>query len=306
MLLSVTAALLLLAFQPMRAPNPNRAAKGNSAQVAPQKERPDQADNSPKEQAPSVSKVPAAQEKEPKVVPDSKNGNKANEGTQIQRNLEIFTGLLVVVGFLQVIVLVWQTCIFLKTLRTINLQARIYERQRIQMVNAGEQTEQIIEQMRDTAHRQLRAYVLVWAAQIKFKNLNAPEVQVHFKNFGQTPAYQLHGWISIWIGEYPLKISLPQPPSDFRKGTETLGPSRSTMFTASKNPAVSAQFVPLLGTARGTIFIYGEVSYIDAFGHSRKTRYRLMHGGSEPAHTFTKDGILTALLKPDTEGNESD
>jgi hypothetical protein len=61
-----------------------------------------------------------------------------------------------------------------------------------------------VRQMRDTAEKQLRAYVCVDSAVLRFPQPDVPEAQVHFRNCGQTPAYGVRGWIHTWFAEYPL------------------------------------------------------------------------------------------------------
>jgi hypothetical protein len=209
-----------------------------------------------------------------------------------------FSCLLVIVGALQI----W---LLQRQLRTIDRQTNIAEQQRTQMVQAGEQTERIINQMRDTAQRQLRAYVCVSSALLKFLRPEVPEIQVHFKNCGQTPAYELRGWIHIWVEEYPLKVLLPQPTEDLRKGVDILGPNRESIFVIAKDPPVPTQSLRLLGTMSGTIYVYGEIRYTDVFGEKRWTKYRLIYGGVLGARNRTVDGVVTALLNPDVEGNEA-
>ena len=87
-----------------------------------------------------------------------------------------------------------------------------------------------VDQMHNTAEKQLRAYVCVDSALLKFPQPDVPEAQVHFKNCGQTPAYDLRGWIHTWFAEYPLKEVLPTAPDDLRKGTETVAPGRKSTF----------------------------------------------------------------------------
>jgi len=196
----------------------------------------------------------------------------------------VFAGLLVIVGALGV-------GYAIKTLRAIERQADLLAEQ--------------ISLMRDTAQRQLRAYVLVSAALLKFKRPDVPEVQVHFKNFGQTPAYEMDGWIGMYIGDYPLASILPPAPYNLRKGKEPLAPGRVSIHIIPRDPPIPAEYVRLLGTPQGTIYVYGEIRYKDAFKADRYLKYRLIHGGLEAAKTFEKDGVLCALLKPDTEGNEA-
>jgi hypothetical protein len=159
------------------------------------------------------------------------------------------------------------------------------------------QTKRSVDIAADTAQRELRAYVNVDSAKIDFERPSAPEVTVVLRNFGQTPAYDMRQWIHIWIEEYPLRVDLPTPPADFRKAKDILAPRRRAMVFITKDPPVSAEEVPLLGTLQGTIYVYGEVRYRDAFGHDRWTKYRLIYGGLE--------GVRPGLLEPDTEGNEA-
>jgi len=196
----------------------------------------------------------------------------------------IFSGLLVVVGFLQV----WLLC---GTLRTVRRQAGLLAEQ--------------ISLMRDTAQRQLRAYVLVSAALLKFKRPDVPEAQIHFKNFGQTPAYEMDGWIGMYIGDYPPAGILPPAPYNLRKGKEPLAPGRASIHIIPRDPPIQIEYLRLLGTPQGTIYVYGEIRYKDAFNADRYLKYRLMYGGPEPVKTFEKDGVLCALLKADAEGNEA-
>jgi hypothetical protein len=194
------------------------------------------------------------------------------------------------------------------TLQAIRRQAAIMEQQIIQAAEAGKQTDQIIATTRDTAQRQLRAYVLVSSALLKFKEPGIPEAQVHFRNFGQTPAYDFHGWVGMYIGDFPLAASLPPAPGNLQMGHEPLPPGRVSIHVISRFPPVQPQLVPLLGTIEGTIYVYGEMSYRDAFGNARSLRYRLLYGGREGVQPVKNtEGLITGyLLKADLEGNEAD
>jgi hypothetical protein len=152
--------------------------------------------------------------------------------------------------------------------------------------------------MQDTAERQLRAYVGVSDSSIHGVETGAPEAIVNFKNFGQTPAYDVRMWIHIWITEHPLTEVLPEAPEDLPKATSVLYPGSHLSFFMPKEPPVPAEHIHLLGTAEGTIYVYGGITYRDAFDRRRTTKFRLMYGGQEPPRD--------TRLSHDTEGNESD
>lgn len=149
----------------------------------------------------------------------------------------------------------------------------------------------------DTAQKQLRAYVCVSSAKISFEIAGAPEVQVVLKNCGQTPAHDLRCWIHIWIEDYPLKVLLPVPPSDFPMAVSVLEPGGHLLSAIKKDPPVRPCALALLGTPQGTVYVYGQVTYKDVFSVERITRYRLIYGGNEPARR--------QHMMPDIEGNEA-
>ncbi len=174
----------------------------------------------------------------------------------------------------------------------------VYFRQLVEMRKSADAARDYARIASDTAQRQLRAYVNVDSAAIDLTHPAAPKATVVFKNFGHTPAYDVQIWIHMWIEVHPLAIDLPTPPANFRMGKDILAPGRPRISQITKYPPVSPEAVPLLGTPQGTIYVYGEVRYRDAFGNDRWTKYRLIWGGPE--------GVpLTSSLQADSEGNEA-
>jgi hypothetical protein len=153
----------------------------------------------------------------------------------------------------------------------------------------GSQLRRTVKTMDSTAIRQLRAYVLVAGGEIKFPNPGTPEAQLVLRNFGQTPAHNVRVWIHMWIERYPLRVGLPTPPADFRMATSILPPGGHTNMFIPKEPPVPSQAIHLLGTPAGTIYVYGEIQYVDVFQITRSTKYRLIYGGPEGA----RDGRMS-------------
>jgi hypothetical protein len=173
-------------------------------------------------------------------------------------------------------------------------------------LTSSETAKATLAQMRDTSERQLRAYICLESAILKFPEPDVPEAQIHLKNCGQTPASEVRGWIHTWFAEYPLDEIPPTAPEDLLKGTQTLAPGRISIYVTPKKPPLPAQYLNLLGTRKFTLYVYGEVRYKDIFGRERYTKYRLIYGGTEGTRKTTgKDGSEQWLLKPDTEGNEA-
>jgi hypothetical protein len=158
-------------------------------------------------------------------------------------------------------------------------------------------TQQALRHAEETAERQLRAYVHISRAGIKFDPPESPEWHLEIKNFGQTPAYEVSQWTHIWITDRPLKEPLPIPAADFKTAKSILAPGNHEIMQWTKEPPIPTASLPLIGTPVGTIYIYGEIKYVDAFKKQRFTKYRLFFGDSIRAGT--------CMLMPDSEGNEA-
>lgn len=182
-------------------------------------------------------------------------------------------------------------CIAIATLRRIERQAKT--------------AEDTLQLMNETAIRQLRAYISVDGASLRTKEANKIEASVTFKNCGQTPAYRVEPWISLRFEEHPLQIELPPPPADYAITKNTVGPQGAVTLTARIELLKMTDMI--LGTPACTAFVYGCVTYKDAFDKTRHTRLRLIYGGPEGTHsTVDKDGNEVMMLMQDGEGNDAD
>jgi hypothetical protein len=161
--------------------------------------------------------------------------------------------------------------------------------------------------MRDSSERQLRAYVYVDSAMVKFDRPGAPEAQVHFKNFGQTPAFDVQAWIHMYIGPYPLNTVLQPAPPGTPMGKEPMAPGRASAHAIRLSPPVEPS-TPF-GTRAAAVYVHGEITYKDAFGLKRETKYRLICGLDAPRPVPKRkddvDVFTHYFMQADTEGNEA-
>jgi hypothetical protein len=168
--------------------------------------------------------------------------------------------------------------------------------------------------MWSTARRQLRAYVVTELGYIvnvadplpgpgpmpqtnaRIIYPNGPVAQVQIKNTGQTPAFEVRHWGNICIMEFPLKSRLPSKAAEVIPIASILGPNISSTKRIEFPPLLTPQ--QLIDLRKGTIaiYVYGEITYRDAFKRPRITKYRLMHhmmGGVIGVSTdlnFAEDG----------------
>jgi hypothetical protein len=165
----------------------------------------------------------------------------------------------------------------------------------------------MLDTMRDTAIRDQRAYVCLSHAKIEFRQERAPEIQVYMKNFGKTPAYDVRWKIGTIISGYPWPSNFPKLP-DFPTAVSVFAPGGDPhIMVIRQNPPVSEQIAEILGTPQATLWVFGTVTYRDAFGKPHFTNYRLMFGGMEKVPLRqSPQGYKVALLKTDREGNDAD
>jgi hypothetical protein len=133
---------------------------------------------------------------------------------------------------------------------------------------------------RETAERQLRAYVLPSGAEILNMVVGStPLARVEIKNFGQTPAYDLthiHGFAFL---NWPLDEELPPPKSPIQTSRTFLGPGGTGTGVRPADRIFSAGANDDVINRTMAFYVYGEIIYKDAFGRRRTTQYRYFHTG---------------------------
>jgi hypothetical protein len=159
------------------------------------------------------------------------------------------------------------------------------------------------ELLQDSAQRDLRAYLGVANVYLTYADSPVPKGQVAISNFGKTPAYKVRQWIGIAIGPYPLAAELTKCP--YEGSVSIISPTvQHQGVVPIKKPIPPGMTI---GTMENTVYVYGQVTYEDAFGHTRNTSYRYIYGGSEGASVFRNDkGVLFGVMKTDVAGNEAD
>ena len=105
-------------------------------------------------------------------------------------------------------------------------------------------------------------------------------------------------WFAIAIEPAPLVRALPEPAADLRRATSILAPGAEQVLIIETAGWFPGKDIKHLGSDRHTPYVYGEITYPDAFDGSRRTRFRLACRG--------RDVFDRLRLVPDTEGNEAD
>jgi hypothetical protein len=159
--------------------------------------------------------------------------------------------------------------------------------------------------MRDTARRQLRAYMLPSTFSIFEGSTMSPPMPnrandifyvVEMKNFGQTPAYRMLSWARMEVIEPINEDKLIVPPlADVSSTTVPFngGTSKSRWF----DRALSAAEIADIQSGVRYIYIHGRIEYRDVYGKQRYSNFRVAYSGLFPP-------VNAAMVFRD-KGNES-
>ena len=152
--------------------------------------------------------------------------------------------------------------------------------------NSAEAAERTVKIMKDTAEKQLRAYVAVLNTEIV--NNASPaipgrHVSIWMKNFGQTPATAIDYWIITAPEKFPLEINLVKPPGTTVHRAGVIAPDHVFEVCAKIPLLTNGQEREI--TATHALYVYGEFHYTDAFSRRQVSPFRYMRrGGINWAH----------------------
>jgi len=136
---------------------------------------------------------------------------------------------------------------------------------------------------RDTAARQLRAYVSIETVAISTLMIGqVPMFTATFKNFGQTPA---HAFDIISFSTY---ITATDPDPDLPVLASSNAPSSLAPGSNSKSYtrlpyAWNQTLDQQLAAGQIRIVLFGRAQYTDIFGNLHSTGFKLYHGNNAPA-----------------------
>jgi hypothetical protein len=133
-----------------------------------------------------------------------------------------------------------------------------------------------------TAEMQLRAYVFLDPEKI-FENLSVavgeqPHGMLRVKNFGLTPAYKLIALHATANGPWPLPDDTDLTIQPTEEGAQIAAPGAVTFWGFGPTPngtVVTAEDFAAFRSGRHRFYVYGRITYEDAFGKPRYTNFCL-------------------------------
>jgi hypothetical protein len=133
----------------------------------------------------------------------------------------------------------------------------------------------------DTARRQLRAYI---AAPVQSEVRHFPLRTLSilgFKNSGQTPAHDVSVWATSAVAVYPLEERPTAPARTVGEGASVgvVGPSEPFHCEFDPEAPVTKDEWEQVVAGKCAFFLYGELSYRDAFGKQHLTTFCRFYRG---------------------------
>lgn len=179
-----------------------------------------------------------------------------------------FTFLLVVVGGVQVGLFVWQLSLIRKSLDDAKIQA--------------EAARGMLQTMRETAERQMRAYLYVEKTTFSFLPDGNCGVTFRIKNCGQTPAHKvkLQNLVKVvdWNDGDPEIPELTFDVDDIEL-LGSIAPSGDYYEYEVRSPEI-IDFSTLVRDSTRAVYLVGDVSYATVFDTDQSTKFRYMIGGT--------------------------
>jgi len=272
--------------------------KGQSAPLSPPKERIAKTDSSQngKKQPESAQnqKAPVeltAADIEEEPAPCDEACQQGRRNLEIQGKLQWFTGVLAVVGVLQVGTMIWQAFLLWQTRGDIHTQAEWMK------TSAGHMKEQTAILGESVAAAQKAAAAAEMSAKAatgvavptlilyqcifetsQFTSKEAffrrPAVTIKVKNFGQSPALLKRYAISFTCEDFPIKPSQPHTDWFFCDAEETVDP-QAVQVVGNEGFVSGFSFgdadVRAVINGKRVLRVYGSVEYRDVFGSPVRT-----------------------------------
>jgi hypothetical protein len=139
----------------------------------------------------------------------------------------------------------------------------------------------LVQVTKDTAMRQLRAYVAITNGNGRPRNIGEQlvvDATVVLKNSGQTPGYQFTTWIESDLREAKKDFQWGEiRPLDSRPNKSIIGSGE--IVDLGKSTLIDAGDVAALEANEKTVYVWGGADYVDAFGNPRFFRFKITISG---------------------------
>jgi hypothetical protein len=280
----IFAATIIFASEPAKTQTAGGPPKGKGAQIS-QQTATAKAENAAKGASPK-SEMATVSDNQAKTARNNTATEHLDENIEIQRKLARFTGMLVVVGFLQALVLIWQACVFGKTLKAISRQATIM----LAQSSILKKSVTVARQNTEIYISKERARLRVEVEPLDLQNLARPEGEgppprgAWFKVIieGFTPAFitetRAVAMLSGSKEPPPTNLTdiamgeLPKIPQVIKPGSTPV----ETFALIQPEPRLTLPMIQAIQEGKSFVHFWGFIHYKDVFDRERRTRFRYL------------------------------
>lgn len=219
----------------------------------------------------------------PNTVPDEERERVTREReVQIANEVELnkWTAVLAVTTVFLALIALGQFLMFFFQLRLMKSGAKdTSELARSASINAAaaklsaDASQRIVEIMKDTAEKQLRAYVSVDTTKVTDAQGNeVQQIGLSVRNGGLTPAYKLQAWMTVAVRANEPTFPFEEPMQLADKGW-TLLDAKEAKLMKLDYPQFSPEELAAVRANVRALYLWGEITYNDIFGVQRRTSF---------------------------------
>jgi len=156
-------------------------------------------------------------------------------------------------------------------------------------------TRKIAHNAREASEKQLRAYLHVTNTEFRGGLGGEPKFCLEYANLGQTPAYGVAGWSMVELRRQDSDLPFLNVGEIETYGD--IGPGQRQEFVRASPVQLASSEINDIISGASKIYVYGEFTYRDAFGKSRRTQFRKMlaeasRGGERMVFGVCPDGNM--------------
>jgi hypothetical protein len=176
---------------------------------------------------------------------------------------------------------------------------------------AVEISDKALDVQKDTAKRQLRAYMVVRNARLFLHEDGAVEAKMELANCGQTPAYDLRGGTFCEFALYPIQDP-GVPPEKLRQSQSIIGAGLAVHLLAAigRHDKEDREHLLTKLSTTGNNLVYranGYFTYRDIFKDTHYIKFQMIVGGPSGKPRIDEDDSgIYAVFSNDSVGNDAD
>jgi hypothetical protein len=224
-----------------------------------------------------LKRIAAAQEAQAASGKTDAEKKREADDLQAQQDMASWAKAMFIATIVSACVSVFATWLLFLTLK----QSRAATRAAMRAAAAGRQSVRL---SRDSAEKQLRAYVSIIDAKAKWLEdeddvtHKVLHIKVDFRNTGQTPAHGVRSWAlaKSMSTNNPSFVLEDDPESTDGAGKATQGPGQLNSIAFFKTFKNDSGVMLSWKLGSQSLFVFGKLEYTDVFGVHRRTSFRLV------------------------------